>query len=887
MSKDKETPLMRQYTQIKARHPDTILLFRLGDFFETFGEDAVTTAKVCGITLTKRNNGSSGEMPLAGFPHHQLDSYLPKIVRAGYRVAVCEQLEDPKQARGIVRRDVVEVVTPGVALYDKMLDARRNTYICAVHRRAQKDGSVLVGFAFADASTAEFSCCEIAEDMLQSLLETIAPAEILIAKSAVEAMNPLIQKLPQSPALSKIEDWIFEEQFGREALLKQFRTQNLKGFGVEDLGLAVTAAGALIHYIAQTQQGRMAHFSSLRLYDSTDTMMLDASTRRNLEITSSQSDRDASLVGVLDDTCTAMGGRLLRAWLMRPLRRMDRIQFRSSAVRNLVNDLDLCEAMREILSTIADLERLTAKVCTMRATPRDVIAIRNSLRALPRLKQLVQIQTAPSIQTLIASIDTLSQVVSLIDHALVDEPSINFGSGGVFKPGYNASLDEYCEAMYSGKNWVTSYQEKMRNETGISTLKVSFNNVFGYYIEISNTHKNRVPSHFDRKQTLANAERYITPELKDIETKILTAEEKIGSLEQQLFAELRNSVAQSAVALQSNAHLIATLDCLQSFATVSRRNDYCEAELSDDGVLEIVDGRHPVVEKLLPVGQNYVPNSTRLDTTAEQIHIISGPNMAGKSCYLRQVGLIVLLAQLGCYVPARKANVSLCDRIFTRVGAQDNLASGESTFLVEMQEAANILHNATEKSLILLDEVGRGTATFDGISIAWSIAEYLHEHCGAKTLFATHYHELNDLSELFERIHSYKVEVKEIGSNIIFTRRVSRGATDHSFGIHVAQMAGLPPSVTKRAREILRTLEQNNAQLMEGAESGQHAKVRKPRTSALGRSAGSADDNVQMSMFEMRDDVLRTRLSELEIDSMTPLQAMQALAEMVKEARQR
>ncbi len=871
---------MRQYNQIKAKHPDTILLFRLGDFFETFGEDAVTTAKVCGITLTKRNNGAGGDMPLAGFPHHQLDGYLPKIVRAGFRVAVCEQLEDPKMARGIVKRDVVEVVTPGVALYDKLLDSRKNTYVASLVVHAEKNGS-RAAVAFADASTAEFQCCELAMTEIVSFLESIAPAELVLMKSQVQELGPLLDRLPLKPSLTRLEDWIFEEHFGRETLIRQLRTQNLKGFGVDHLSIATRAAGALMHYISETQQGRVAHFSSLRVYDAGEYMALDAATRRNLEITSSMQDQDASLVSVLDDTLTPMGGRLLRAWLMRPLRSMERIQSRLSVVSECVEHPELLAEIRQLLKPISDLERLTSKICTQRATPRDLQALRASLEVLPSLKKCSRPDSSRALLALLSSLDCLEDTVARIASALVDEPSLVFGSGAIFRQGFDAQLDEYREAMYSGKNWIHNYQEQLRDQTAIPSLKVSFNNVFGYYIEISNTHKNRVPSAFDRKQTLANAERYTTPELKDIESKILQAEEKIGGLEQKLFAELRSAVAEVAHHIQSNAQLIATLDCLQSFATVSIAYNYCKAELGEDGVLDVKDGRHPVVERLLPVGQSYVANSTSLDIEREQIHIITGPNMAGKSCYLRQVGLIVLLSHIGCYVPARAAKVPLCDRIFTRVGAQDNIASGESTFLVEMQEAANILNNATQQSLILLDEVGRGTATFDGISIAWSIVEFLHDRCGAKTLFATHYHELNDLAELLPRIKNYNVEVQEVGNSVIFSRRVLPGSTDHSFGIHVAQMAGLPREVTSRAREILATLENNNQNLVDSSSGHSLRKVRSASTTAVGRS----EHEHQISMFELRDDAIRAELSEVDVNSLTPIQALQQLSTLVEKAK--
>ena len=886
MAGDKETPLMRQYNTIKAKHPDTVLLFRLGDFFETFGDDAVITAKVCGITLTKRNNGAAGDIPLAGFPHHQLDTYLPKLVRAGYRAAVCEQLEDPKLAKGIVKRDVVEVVTPGVALYDKLLDARRNTYVAALFIEERAPGVLRAGIAYADASTAEFAACECTDTDIVSTLESIAPAEILVAKSQMSRAARFIEALPAAPAVTRVEDWIASEQFARETLVRHLRTHTLKGFGLDHLSHAVTAAGMVMHYISETQQGKISHFSSVRTFDTGEYMTLDTSTRRNLEIISSSQEKDASLVAVLDDTCTPMGGRLLRAWLLRPLRSRDRINDRLHSVAALVRDGDLRRAVRDALKRIGDLERLIGKVCVQRATPRDIVALRMSLAVIPVLHSLCSDSLPDYLGSLLGSPEALPDLVRDIEYALADEPALHFGSGGVFRPGYHRELDDMRDALSSGKTWVSAYQERLRTETGIPSLKVSMNGVFGYYVEISNAHKDRVPESFQRRQTLTNAERYITPELKEREELIMRAESGLSTLEQNLFAELRQRVADHAAAIQHTARCIAAIDCLSSFASVSVSNDYCEPFIADDDVIDVREGRHPVVERLLPVGTPYVPNSTRLDIDASQIHILTGPNMAGKSCYLRQVGLIVLLAHVGCFVPAASAHIALCDRIFTRVGAQDNIATGESTFLVEMQEAANILHHATKSSLVLLDEVGRGTATFDGMSIAWALAEYMHDHAQSKTLFATHYHELNDLTELYPRIHPFKVDVQEVGNGIIFTRRVLPGSSDHSFGIHVARMAGLPGSVTERAEQILRTLESNNLELLkhagDSASPSATPTAAKPRVSVDASSKASRED--QISMFEIRDDRLRAKLAGIDVNRLTPMQALQVLSELKDEA---
>jgi DNA mismatch repair protein MutS len=902
--KDKETPLMRQYNQLKRKAPDTVLLFRLGDFFETFGDDAVITAKVCGITLTKRNNGSAGDMPLAGFPHHQLDQYLPKIVRAGYRVAVCEQLEDPKLARGIVRRDIVEVVTPGIALYDKMLDARKNTYVAGVILRETKQGTK-VGFSFADASTGEFFTCELSEDQLRPTLEAIQPTEVLLLKQQVESLRWITDKLPFKPALTRIEEWIAEEQFARELLLRHFKTQSLKGFGVETMDVGISSAGLVLHYISEMQLGKVSQFRTLRAYNTNEYMVLDGATKRNLELTYSISgdDQTPTLITTLDKTCTAMGSRLLKRWMLQPLCKQEAIEERLGAVRTLVQNHEERLGIRSILDGISDIERLIQKVCTLRANTREIISLKNSLKALPLLQSAVQ--RVPDIQQtalgrLTNSLVSLNEITDLIERAMQDEPSIQFGTGGIFKTGYNDELDAMREAMYSGKNWITSYQEKLREESAIPSLKVGFNNVFGYYIEISNSHRHKVPESFTRKQTMTNAERYITPELKDIESKILNAEESIGTLEQRLFADVRSAIAEFANEIQFNAQCVAKLDCLQSFAQCSYEYNYTEPIITNDGALIISAGRHPVVERLMPVGEQFVPNNTTLNLEDEQVHIITGPNMAGKSCYLRQVGLITYLAHIGSFVPAQQARISITDRIFTRVGAQDNITAGESTFLVEMQEAANILNNATSSSLILLDEVGRGTATFDGISIAWALGEYIHEHIGAKTLFATHYHELNDLAELYPRIKNYHVAVREVGTSVIFTRKVEEGSTDHSFGIHVAQMAGLPSSVIARAGQILRQLEANNdATFLQGTiqESDSDNSVtesselstqvstngtpRSQRANLHGiqpKQSESLQD--QLSMFELRDDALREKLRTIDINNCTPIQALQVLSEL-------
>ncbi|OGU91881.1 MAG: DNA mismatch repair protein MutS [Ignavibacteria bacterium RIFOXYC2_FULL_35_21] len=884
--KEKETPLMRQYSQMKNKYPDTILLFRLGDFFETFNEDAVITSKVCGITLTKRHNGSAGECPLAGFPHHQLDAYLPKLVRAGYRVAVCEQLEDPKQARGIVRRGVIEVVTPGVAMYDKLLETKKNNYVCAIVLN-NSITNFIAGIACADVSTGEFIVSEFSAHSILQVLETLTPSEIIISKEQKNELIEILNKLSFKPPLTKLEPWIFDNQFGREAMLGHFKTQNLKGFGIDEYSVGIAAAGAILHYIKETQNGEIKHLKKISLYNPSEFMILDYATKRNLEITFSmfEGTKEGSLISIIDKTCTPMGGRLLKKWLTRPLLNIEQIKKRLSAVRVLYDNDNKRKNLRETLQEIGDIERLISKICTGRANPRDVVALKLSIAKIPDIKKQLGAFNSQPLNTLINRLEDVNDVVEMISKSMVDEPSVQLGTGNVFRHGYSSGLDSYVDAKTSAKEWVNDYQEKEKQESGIPSLKVGFTSVFGYYIEITNAHKDKVPTRYDRKQTLTNAERYTTPELKQFEEKILNAEEKILKFEQDLFQELRNKIALHTEKIQDNAGTISIIDCLQCFAETSKENNYNDPEIDDSDIIDIVEGRHPVVEKLLEIGESFHPNPTKLDASNEQIHIITGPNMSGKSCYLRQVALIVLLTQIGCFVPAKKAKIGLVDRIFTRVGAQDNITAGESTFLVEMQEAANIMNNATSKSLILLDEVGRGTATYDGISIAWAITEHIHDTIGARTLFATHYHELNDIANRYDRIVNYKVEVVEAGDTIIFSHRVMPGTSDHSFGIHVAQMAGLPIEVTGRANIIMKSLEESSKENGSGDPSTS-LRVTDTDTKRIEvKKARHIPD--QLAIFEFRDDLLREQILKIEIDSLSPLEALKTLSAMQKEARKK
>ncbi len=863
------TPLMRQYQKIKAKYPDTILLFRMGDFFETFEEDAKIASKVLGITLTKRGDGAAAEVPLAGFPHHALDTYLPKLLKAGYRVAVCEQLEDPKFAKGIVKRDVIEVVTPGVAFSEKVLEQKQNNYLAAVALPSPlAAGDDIVGIAFVDISTAEFGVSEFPLKQLVEQISLISPSEILVQKRDYETVAQLL-KDHYSGIFTKVDDWVFNFDYGYELLINHFKTQSLKGFGCEELKIGIVAAGAVMNYLQETQKANLPHIKKIVPHDVSDYMVLPPSTLRNLEILTPLMEgiKDGTLFSILDRTQTPMGGRLLKKWITLPLKRLDLIKERLEAVKELIENSEIRKRAGEELTNIGDLERLIAKIATGRANPREMIALKIILSKIPKFKSILQPCTTRQLASLREGLKPLDSLVEQIARAIVDDPPLNLADGGVIRKEYSKELDELREIAFSGKEWIANLQKKERARAGIASLKVGYNNVFGYYIEVTHTHKNKVPQDYIRKQTLVNAERFITPELKEYEEKILHAEEKILLLETELFNELRRVVSEHAAAIQQNAHIIAMLDCFVSLGEVGVEYGYCCPEVNDSTRIEIRDGRHPVIERLLPPGERYIPNDCIVDTEENQILIITGPNMSGKSSYLRQVGLIVLMAQIGSFVPAESAKIGLVDKIYTRVGAMDSIATGESTFLVEMNEAAHIVNTATPKSLILLDEVGRGTSTFDGISIAWALTEYLHERIGARTLFATHYHELNELAEIFPRIKNYKVDVREYSDKVVFLHKVTPGFADHSYGIQVAQMAGLPEEVTERAKKILQNLE--------GSELTVHDGSRR----AKGRIAPM---EVQMTLFEMRDDKLREELKKINIEKMTSLEALNKLAELKK-----
>lgn len=860
----KVTPLMRQYYRIKERHADAILLFRMGDFYETFEDDARRVHDVLGITLTKRSNGQASDVPLAGFPHHALDTYLPRLVGAGLRVAICEQLEDPKHAKTIVKRDVVEIVTPGVSLHDHLLDPKRSNYVAAVHVVDE-----VAGIAYLDASTGEFAVTEVPAARAVDVLQTVQPAEIIRVKGGDRSVGV------SGAIITGVEDWVFTREYAEETLLRHFRTHSLKGFGLDDLSIGLIAAGAVLHYVSETQQGHIPHVRRLTRLAPDGYMALDPQTKRNLELVASMQGggNEGSLVSILDRTLTPMGARMMRRRLIRPLTDVGQIHGRLDAVDAMFASRRLREAARELLGPVGDMERVAARAATGRAGPRDLDSVRTTLGIIPAVQALMTGEDCEPLRELGDLLDPCAELRTELSAGLVDEPSASIRDGGVIREGYSAELDELRVLARSGKDFIARLQKEEIQRTGISSLKVGYNKVFGYYLEITNAHRDKVPDDYIRKQTLVNAERYITPALKEYEEKILTAEERIAGLEADLFGALRDLVAQALPVLQQNAHCLAELDTYAALAEVAVRNRYVRPYVHEGRDIEIESGRHPVVEHALPPGEPFIPNSIRLDPDSEQILLITGPNMAGKSVALRQVGLIVLLAQVGSFVPAEKARIGIVDRIFTRVGASDNLAAGESTFLVEMNETASILHNATPRSLILLDEVGRGTSTFDGLSIAWALVEFLHERpdVAARTLFATHYHELNELAARYERIRNFRVQVQEHGDKVVFLRRLVPGGADHSYGIEVARMAGLPDELIGRAREVLRHLESQRLAEAVGDSSAEAGQVALPDA--------VRDGAFQMSLFGAGEpdpltEAVREKLRTVDPDRMTPIEAL-------------
>ncbi|HCR02167.1 DNA mismatch repair protein MutS [Bacteroides uniformis] len=854
------TPMMKQFLDLKAKHPDAVMLFRCGDFYETYSTDAVVASEILGITLTKRANGKGKTIEMAGFPHHALDTYLPKLIRAGKRVAICDQLEDPKLTKKLVKRGITELVTPGVSINDNVLNYRENNFLAAVHF-----GKGACGVAFLDISTGEFLTAEGPFDYVDKLLNNFAPKEVLFERGK----RLMFERNFGSKFFTfELDDWVFTETSAREKLLKHFEVKNLKGFGVEHLKNGIIASGAILQYLIMTQHTQIGHVTSLARIEEDKYVRLDKFTVRSLELMGSMNDGGSSLLNVIDKTISPMGARLLKRWLVFPLKDVQPINERLNVVEYFFRQPDFKELIEEQLHLIGDLERIISKVAVGRVSPREVVALKVALQAIEPIKAACMDADNASLNHIGEQLNICQSIRDRIDREIDNDPPLLINKGGVIKSGVSAELDELRQIAYSGKDYLLQIQQRESELTEIPSLKIGYNNVFGYYIEVRNTHKDKVPAEWIRKQTLANAERYITQELKEYEEKILGAEDKILVLETQLYAELVQSLSEFIPAIQINANQIARLDCLLSFATAARENNYIRPVIADDDVLEICQGRHPVIEKQLPIGEKYIANDVMLDSQTQQIIIITGPNMAGKSALLRQTALITLLAQIGSFVPAESAHIGLVDKIFTRVGASDNISVGESTFMVEMNEAADILNNLSPRSLVLFDELGRGTSTYDGISIAWAIVEHIHEHPKAKarTLFATHYHELNEMEKSFKRIKNYNVSVKEIDNKVIFLRKLERGGSEHSFGIHVAKMAGMPKSIVKRANDILRQLETDNRQ--QGISNKPMAEV------------GETRGGMQLSFFQLDDPVLcqiRDEILNLDVNNLTPLEALNKL----------
>jgi DNA mismatch repair protein MutS len=863
---------MQQYFKVKAKYPDAILLFRVGDFYETFGEDAVKASQVLGIVLTNRNNGGS-QIELAGFPYHSVDTYLPRLVKAGFRVAICEQLEKPSPHKKIVRRGVTEVVTPGLAMDDKMLDLKSNNYLAAL----SPSGRDRLGLAFLDISTGEFLVCQGDWSYAEKLLQSLQPAEIIFPK---DKRSLLEEHLGDGFHLFPLEDWVFTEDFGREKLLHHFEVQTLKGFGVEELGLAQISAGAILHYMASTENNKHSHVNRIRRLQPENFVWLDRFTIRNLELLHSQHETGVPLVRILDHTISPMGARLLKKWMVLPLKNKADIDARLEVVSHFIEHPELCEHLEGSIRKMGDLERLISKVPSAKINPREVNQLRRALEAIEPMRKELMVTKDPYLTKIGDAMNPCKGLQDRIREQLIDDPPVNLSKGGVIADGFNAELDEQRGLMRNSKDLLLGIQQKEAAATGIDNLKIGFNNVFGYYLEVTNKYKNKdvVPPEWVRKQTLTNAERYITDELKHLEQRILGAEEKILDIEERLYQQLVLDLVDYIQPVQHNAALVARLDCLLSFARVAQKQQYCRPQIDEEYAIDIREGRHPVIEQQLTVGESYVPNDVYLSNDEQQIMLITGPNMSGKSALLRQTALICLMAQMGSFVPAKQARIGLLDKIFVRVGASDNISSGESTFMVEMNETASILNNLSARSLILLDEIGRGTSTYDGISIAWSIAEFLHNHptARAKTLFATHYHELNELEAKFPRIKNYNVSVREIGQQIIFLRTLKPGGSAHSFGIHVARMAGMPKELVQRANQILKQLEEKAI----GADLEDQGKRRsRPQTSHIEPAA-----SLQLSIFETVDPKagqLRQLLNDLDLNAMTPLDCMLKLKELI------
>lgn len=850
---------MKQYREIKSQHPGALLLFRVGDFYETFGEDAVKAAEILDIVLTKRSNGSASEIELAGFPHHSLDTYLPKLVRSGQRVAICEQLEDPKKTKKIVKRGVTELVTPGVSANDKTFNSRESNYLASIFEQNGK-----TGVAFVDLSTGEFMVAEGGFDYVERLIRSIGPNEIILSKAYRENFDRSFGDDFYSYAIDK---WFYEESYAVEQLLSHFKTETLKGFGIEHMEHGKIAAGTIIHYLNQTQHKDLEHINFIKRLDEHAHVWIDSFTIRNLELLQSNHHNGISLLEILDKTKSPMGSRLLKNWLLFPLLDIKAINKRLGAVEYLIADGKLSDEFRDHIQQIGDLERIISKVSLRRIQPRELLQLKLALQRVETIKNKCSSLECRPLESLASSIENHHDLALLIDQNIAEDAPAVFNKGGVFKEGINDELDEYLRISKNSKNLLLDIKVRESERTGITSLKLAFNNVFGYYLEVTNTHKNKVPEEWIRKQTLVSAERYITPELKELEEKILAADERIAELEQELYVALIDQLALYVAPVQQTARVVSELDCLLSFASISKEYNYTRPEITEDFTLAIKDGRHPVIERQLPIGESYIPNDILLNDSDQQIVILTGPNMSGKSAVLRQTALTALMAQIGCFVPARHAQIGLIDKIYTRVGASDNISQGESTFMVEMVETASILNNLSNRSLVILDEIGRGTSTFDGVSLAWSIAEYLNQHpTKPKTLFATHYHELNELESKSEGIVNYFIATEETRNKVIFLRKMKRGGSEHSFGIHVAKMAGVPQPVVKRAAKILKQLEQDRASIS----TGKTLQNLKP-------------DTFQLNLFELNDPRLQAVLETihtLNIDSLTPIEALMKLNEI-------
>ncbi|MBQ3248161.1 MAG: DNA mismatch repair protein MutS [Alistipes sp.] len=871
-----ETPLMKQYYQIKAVHPDAILLFRVGDFYETFGEDAIKASAILGITLTRRANGSASYVELAGFPYHAIDTYMPKLVRAGERVAICEQLEDPKMVKGLVKRGVVEMVTPGIIMGENLVAGKENTFLASVFF-----AKTTTGVAFLDLSTGEFYVAEGDDSYIDKLISNLQPKEIIFQRGREERFN---EAFGSKHYTYRLDEWVFSESVNRDKLASQLGVPTLKGFGIETMTAGISAAGAILYYLEFTEHHHTAHISSIQRIERGDAVWIDRFTIRNLELFSTNSTMaKCSFADTIDRTLTAMGGRQLKRWVAMPLMDIAKIRQRQDIVEKFITDGDFADAMREQIALVGDLERIASRVATERVTPRELVQLKNSLQAIEIIRALMESTDSDALHAIATTIDTLEAVRKRLETEIYPDPETNqIQKGGIIASGVSAELDDLRRIALHGKDYLQALQQRESEATGIPSLKVAYNNVFGYYIEVRNTHKDKVPESWIRKQTLTGAERYITAELKEYEQKIMGAEERILQIEAAIYAEIVSFVGRHIAPIQRDARAVAHMDCLQSLARIARERKYVRPTVDDSTVIDIKEGRHPVIETLMPIGQEYIPNDVHLSNDDQQIIVITGPNMSGKSALLRQTALIVLMAQMGSFVPAKAARIGIVDKIFTRVGASDNIAEGESTFMVEMLESASILNNISERSLVLLDEIGRGTSTYDGISIAWAMVEYLHNNTqgAAKTLFATHYHELNELENMLPRVKNYHVTVKEVDKTIVFLRKLVRGGTEHSFGIHVARMSGMPRSVVSRAEAILANLEKVYGS-GEIVPSG--ALKTRGRKRSVAESAIETKDNIQLSMFQLDDPVLidiRDRIKGLDIDSLTPLEALNKLNEI-------